>query len=89
MSRTSTGRARAEPPEEVTSRATVLMVEAGELGSGGKEEAGMEAASEVVFAETTTARKETGLLICSCSSFLLFISLSASQLSLTIVALLR
>lgn len=32
----STGRARAVPPARVISRATVLTVERGELGSGGK-----------------------------------------------------
>lgn len=34
--RTSTGMAVAWPPEEVISRATVVMVLSGELGSGGK-----------------------------------------------------
>ena len=52
-SRVSTGMARAAPPEEVISRATVLMVEEGELGSGGN---GLQVeASDVVFAATTTA----------------------------------
>lgn len=32
----STGRARAVPPARMISRATVLTVERGELGSGGK-----------------------------------------------------
>lgn len=50
--RTSTGIAVALPPVEVISRATVLIVDAGELGSGGK---GVHfVASEVVFAATTT-----------------------------------
>ena len=50
--RVSTGKARALPPASVISRATVLMVEAGELGSGGN---GLHVlASEVVFALTTT-----------------------------------
>ena len=52
--RTSTGRARAEPPASVISRATVLMVDWDELGFGGKSDAGIEAASEVVLADTTT-----------------------------------
>ena len=52
--RTSQGRARAEPPASVISLATVLMVDAGELGFGGKSDAGIVEASEVVFAETTT-----------------------------------
>jgi hypothetical protein len=51
-SRTSTGSAVALRPREVISRATVLIVEAGELGSGGK---GVHCvASEVVFAATMT-----------------------------------
>ena len=53
-SRTSTGRARAEFPASVISRATVLMVDWLELGLGGKDDAGMAAASDVVFADTTT-----------------------------------
>jgi hypothetical protein len=51
-SRTSTDIAVAFPPVEVISRATVLVVDAEELGSGGKGEHFV--ASEVVFAATTT-----------------------------------
>jgi len=51
-SRTSTDIAVALPPVEVISRATVLIVDAGEFGSGGKGEHFV--ASEVVFAATTT-----------------------------------
>lgn len=51
-SRTSTDIAVAMPPVEVISRATVLIVDAGVLGSGGK---GVHfVASDVVFAATTT-----------------------------------
>lgn len=51
-SRVSTTMGVASPPESVISRATVLIVDEGELGSGGK---GVQrVASEVVFAETTT-----------------------------------
>ena len=50
--RTSTGMAMPSPSKASISRTTVLMVEAGELGSGGK---GWQVeASEVVLAETTT-----------------------------------
>ena len=52
MSRVSTGRARAVPPDELISRWTVLMVDCGEFGSGGK--GTVLEASDVVFAETTT-----------------------------------
>jgi hypothetical protein len=51
--RVSTGMAVAVPPAERISRATVDMVEAEELGSGGK--GWVRAASEVDFADTTTA----------------------------------
>lgn len=51
-SRTSTDIAVAFPPAEVISRATVLIVDAGELGSGGKGEHFV--AFDVVFAATTT-----------------------------------
>jgi hypothetical protein len=51
-SRTSTDIAVAFPPVPVISRATVLIVDAEELGSGGKGEHVM--ASDVVFAATTT-----------------------------------
>lgn len=54
VSRTSTSRARAEPPASVISRATVLMVDCDEFGSGGNSEAGILDASEVVLAATTT-----------------------------------
>lgn len=44
----------ARPPDSAISRATVLIVEAEELGSGGK---GVQVvASEVVLADTTTLR---------------------------------
>lgn len=49
--RTSTGMARASPAEDVISRATVVIVLAGEFGSGGK---GVAWGSEVDFAATTT-----------------------------------
>jgi hypothetical protein len=50
--RVSTGSATAVPPSSWISRATVLMVEEGELGSGGK---GWHVSGlEVVLAETTT-----------------------------------
>lgn len=52
-SRTSTGIAVALPPASVISRATVLIVDAGEFGSGGKGEHFV--ASDVVFATTMTA----------------------------------
>ena len=54
--RTSHAIARAELPASWISRATVLIVDCGELGSGGNLEAGMAVveASEVVLAETTT-----------------------------------
>lgn len=59
--RTSTCSAVATPPAEVISRATVLMVEAKELGSGGK---GLHLlASEVVLAATTTLEKRSVLLV--------------------------
>jgi hypothetical protein len=51
-SRTSIDIAFAFPPAEVISRATGLIVDAGEFGSGGKEEHAV--ASEVVLAATTT-----------------------------------
>ena len=52
-SRVSTAIGVASRPESVISRATVLIVEEGELGSGGK---GVQrVASEVVLAEMTTA----------------------------------
>lgn len=54
VERTSQGRARAEWPDSVISRTTVLMVEEGELGEGGNWERGMRVASDVVLAETTT-----------------------------------
>ena len=50
---TSTDIAVALPPASVISRATVLIVDAGEFGSGGKGEHVV--ASDVVFAATTTA----------------------------------
>ena len=50
--RTSTGIAVALPPVEVISRTTVLIVDAGEFGSGGKGE--HFEGSEVVFAATMT-----------------------------------
>jgi hypothetical protein len=50
----STAMAVASPPESRISRQTVDMVEAGELGSGGKGE--VVEAPEVDFAETTTGR---------------------------------
>jgi hypothetical protein len=51
-SRTSTDIAVAFPPADVISRATVLIVELDEFGSGGKGEHLV--ASDVVFAATTT-----------------------------------
>jgi len=51
-SRTSTDIASALPPASVISRATVLIVEADEFGSGGKGEHLV--TSDVVFAATTT-----------------------------------
>ena len=51
-SRTSTDIAVAFPPASVISRATVLIVDDGEFGSGGKGEHFV--ASDVVFAATTT-----------------------------------
>ena len=54
VERTSQGRARAECPDSVISRTTVLMVEEGQLGEGGNWEVGMRVASDVVLAETTT-----------------------------------
>lgn len=54
-SRTSTEMAVALPPASVISRATVLIVEAEEFGSGGKGEHFV--ASDVVFAATTTVRQ--------------------------------
>jgi hypothetical protein len=56
--RVSAGSARAVPPRRWISRATVLMVDWRELGSGGKEV--QVVGSEVDFAETTTARVRTG-----------------------------
>lgn len=53
-SRVLTGRARADPPDSSISRATVFMVDFWEFGSGGHSDVGMEYASEVVFAHTTT-----------------------------------
>ena len=56
--RVSTGMGVAEPPKLVISRATVLMVEEGELGSGGK---GTQVwGLEVVLADTTTGRGVSG-----------------------------
>ena len=53
-SRVLQGRASAEPPASVISRATVLIVDAWEFGFGGNSDAGMADASEVVLADTTT-----------------------------------
>jgi hypothetical protein len=50
--RTSSWMAVASPPAVVISRATVVMVEAEELGSGGK--GAVELGSEMVLAATTT-----------------------------------
>lgn len=50
----SQGIARASPPANAISWATVLIVDCGELGSGGKEV--RLDGSEVDFAETTTWR---------------------------------
>ena len=56
--RVSTAMGVAEPPKLVISRATVLMVEEGELGSGGK---GTQVCGlEVVLADTTTGRGVSG-----------------------------
>lgn len=52
--RVSTAMAVASPPKERISRSTVLMVDCGELGSGGN--GLVEAASDVLFAATTTGR---------------------------------
>lgn len=52
MSRTSTGRADASPPDSRISRSTVLIVEYEEFGSGGK--GTVSYALEVVLAATTT-----------------------------------
>lgn len=51
--RTSTCTAVASPPAEMISRVTVVMVESGDLGSGGKGTVGLEG-SLTVFAATTT-----------------------------------
>lgn len=60
--RTSAGIAVARPPDSVISRATVLIVDAEELGSGGK---GVQVvALEVVLAETTTVRQLQSVHIC-------------------------
>lgn len=48
----STGMATAEPPASRISRATVEIVDEGELGSGGKGR--VRDASDVLFAATTT-----------------------------------
>lgn len=59
-SRVSTASAVAVPPASLISRSTVLMVDWGELGSGGNGDA--VAASLVVFAATTTIVAQCGSL---------------------------
>lgn len=59
-SRVSTASAVAVPPASLISRSTVLMVDCGELGSGGNGDA--VAASLVVFAATTTICTQCGFL---------------------------
>lgn len=58
-SRVSTWMAETSPPASRISRATVLMVDCGELGSGGKGDA-LEA-SDVLFAATTTRARSEGI----------------------------